>query len=453
MAAAARFWRLGIPAALVFDENTVFMQAGAYLRGWPYFLSLHPPLAKLLVALSVETFGNHAYARRIPSALIGTLLVPANYLLARRVFRSRLAALLAGALTFCEGFLLVNSRVAMVNIFADTFAAAAYLGLFRFRQISGINQRRITLLGIGVVLGCEIATKAGISAITAIIVAGFLLVTIWNQREPGEKGLLIFRAGGTIAMIGGLSIAIYVAAFAPYYHFGWWTGIGDLIHYQRWVIAGNLALPHDSAYSSPPWSWPLMLRAFPYYSGPGGDRDIISVWCGGNPAIWWEIPSALLVSSIRAFKERSLSWGFAPIAYCAYALMWIPIRRYLLIYDYMPMCEVGILAIAGVLTIGWTRKAETWEQIVILLPALPVLIFALHGLAIGAAAFVGIALIWGLAWRWNIAAASRFASASILVLVGVLFVYFYPLWTAMPLSHAAWSQRMWFRGPGLANWR
>jgi dolichyl-phosphate-mannose-protein mannosyltransferase len=87
------------------------MQAGAYLRGWPYFLSLHPPLAKLLVAYSVELFGDHSYARRIPSALIGTALVPVNYLVARRIFLSRLAAALAGALTLCEGMLLVAPPV------------------------------------------------------------------------------------------------------------------------------------------------------------------------------------------------------------------------------------------------------------------------------------------------------------------------------------------------------
>jgi dolichyl-phosphate-mannose-protein mannosyltransferase len=451
VAAVSRFWRLGHPQALVFDEITVFMQAGAYIRGQPFFLSLHPPLAKLLIALSINLFGDHAYARRIPSALIGTTLVPTNYLLARRLFLSRFAAILAGALTVCEGIFLVSSRLGMINIFYVTFAAFAYLALFRFRQLANGAKRRRLILVIGIVLGCEFAAKAGISVVPAFLVFGVLLITIWKERVTGRKCEVAYKTVGTFAMVGGSCVAVYVAAFLPYYYYGWWTGIGDLIHYQRWVIAGNLALAPTGSYSSPVWSWPFMLRAFPYWSGSIHSGRAVTVWCGGNLMIWWTIPPALIIGSARAIKERNIVWAFAPLAYCLYMIVLLPVRRFLLIYDYMPMCEIGIVAIAGVLAVAWHGETRSWEQILLLAPAVAILICAMRP-ATGGAAAGGVMATWFVLARQKNQYAGRFVCIPVMVLTVALFLYFYPLWSAMALSHTGYLERMWFKGPGLANW-
>ena len=452
LAAATRFVRLGHPAALVYDERIVFMQAGAYLRGWPFFLSLHPPLAKLLIAYSVDLFGDHSYARRIPSALIGTALVPVNYFLVRRMFLSRLAAALAGVLTLCEGMFLVASRMGMINIFYVTFTAIAYLALFSFRQTTDRLARRRLILVIGIALGCGFATKAGISAVAAALIVGCLLVTIWNERISGDNWEFACTAGGLLAMIGGISIGIYVIVFLPYYHYGWWTSISDLVRYHRWVIENNRALPATAIDSSPIWSWPLMLRAFPYWqSGWDPNGRAVTVWCGGNPMIWWTLPPALVVSVARAMRERSMSWTFAPLAYGSYLIMWLPVRRFLMIYDYMPMCEIGIVAVAGVLTESWKGEAQAWEQSLFLAPASAVLIYALHRGA-GVAAAGGTIAVWFILIGLKNNSAGRFVCVVVILLMVVTFAYFYPLWSAMPLSHNEYLERMWFRGPGLPNW-
>ena len=452
LAAATRFVRLGHPAALIYDERTVLMQASSYLRGQPFFLSLHPPLAKLLVACGVELFGDHSYARRIPSALIGTLLVPTNYLLARRMFLSRLAASLAGVLTLCEGMLLVASRVGMINIFYVTFAALAYLGLFRFRQIATHARRRSLILFIGIMLGCGFASKAGISVIAAAVVVGCLIVTMWNERTRRDRRELIHKTVGLLAMIGGMSLGIYVMAFLPYYHYGWWTGIGDLVRYQRWVIVNNQKLPTMGPNSSPVWSWPLMLRAFPYWSS---DWDLsgraVNVWCGGNPMIWWTVPPALVVAVVRAIRERSLSWTFAPLAYGAYMLMWLPVRRFVMIYDYLPMYEVGLMATAGALAVNWRGEGKTWEQGLLLIPTSLVLLCALHRY-VGVAAASGIVAVWCILVWLNKGHAGRFVGIVTMVMIVIVFVYFYPLWSGIPLTHSEYFGRMWFQGPGLPNW-
>jgi hypothetical protein len=340
----------------------------------------------------------------------------------------------------------------MINIFYVTFAAVGYLALFCFKQIADGFVRRRLILVIAIVLGCGFATKAASSAVAAALIVGCLLVIIWKERVPGDNWEFACRAVGLLAMIGGIIIGIYVMAFLPYYYYGWWTGISDLVRCQRWVIEGNLALPATGTGASPVWSWPLMLRAFPFWwSGWDPDGRAAIVWCGGNPMIWWTLPPALLVSVVRAIRERSMSWAFAPLAYGSYLIMWVPVRRFLMIYDYMPMCEIGIVAVARVLTANWQREAQTWEQSLLLVPASAVRICALHGGA-GIAAAGGTVAVWSILIGLRNNNAGRFVCIVVMLLTVVTFAYFYPLWSGMALSHTEHLGRMWFRGPGLPNW-
>ena len=98
VATAMRFWHLGRPAEPVYDETKVLTQAQAFLHGWRPPYSSHPPLGKLIVALSVTLFGNDPWGWRAANAILGSALVPITYLLARRLFRSRLAASIAAVL-------------------------------------------------------------------------------------------------------------------------------------------------------------------------------------------------------------------------------------------------------------------------------------------------------------------------------------------------------------------
>jgi dolichyl-phosphate-mannose--protein O-mannosyl transferase len=146
-----------------------------------------------------------------------------------------------------------------------------------------------------------------------------------------------------------------------------------------------------------------------------------------------------------------MSWAFAPLAYGSYLIMWVPVRRFLMIYDYMPMCEIGIVAVARVLTANWQREAQTWEQSLLLVPASAVRICALHGGA-GIAAAGGTVAVWSILIGLRNNNAGRFVCIVVMLLTVVTFAYFYPLWSGMALSHTEHLGRMWFRGPGLPNW-
>ena len=135
-AIATRFWHIGNPPEIVFDEVHFVGQARKYLHS-ETFLDPHPPVAKLVIALGIWLFGDHSWSWRVGNATLGTILVGVTYLLGRRMFKDRLAATLAAGFVLLDGFFLVDSRIACIDIVYLTFAAISYLLLFRFMQTDG----------------------------------------------------------------------------------------------------------------------------------------------------------------------------------------------------------------------------------------------------------------------------------------------------------------------------
>ena len=125
LAAVFRLPGLSYPTEEYFDEVYHAKTARQYLEGESPTEWVHPPTAKLLIAVGVWLFGYKPSAWRIVPAIAGSLLAPVFYLFARRVLQTERAALLASVLLLADGVYLVQSRIAMTNIFAVLFQVAA----------------------------------------------------------------------------------------------------------------------------------------------------------------------------------------------------------------------------------------------------------------------------------------------------------------------------------------
>ncbi|MFR0355312.1 dolichyl-phosphate-mannose--protein mannosyltransferase [Streptomyces sediminimaris] len=151
-AGALRFWRLGSPRALVFDETFYAKDAWSILRlgyegTWPdrkiadpqilahpqviplsdtgSFVA-HPPMGKWVIAAGEWLFGLDPFGWRVMTALLGTLSVLLLCRIGRRLFRSTLLGCLAGALLAVDGLHFVMSRTALLDIVVMFFALAAF---------------------------------------------------------------------------------------------------------------------------------------------------------------------------------------------------------------------------------------------------------------------------------------------------------------------------------------
>src|SRR3977135_3644566 len=100
----------------------------------PILNPMHPPLAKQLIALSIRTFGDAPLGWRYPGALFGALAIVAMYFCGLALFAAQGPAIASALLAFFNQMLFVQSRIAMLDIFAlafGLFAAAAFLHGYR----------------------------------------------------------------------------------------------------------------------------------------------------------------------------------------------------------------------------------------------------------------------------------------------------------------------------------
>lgn len=152
LAGAIRFWHLGRPRAVVFDETYYAKDAWSLLRlgyegNWPdrkiadpqildhpQVVSLsdtgafvaHPPTGKWVIALGEWMFGLTPFGWRFMTAALGTLSVLMLCRIGRRLFRSTPLGCLAGALLAVDGLHVVMSRTALLDLVVMFFVLAAF---------------------------------------------------------------------------------------------------------------------------------------------------------------------------------------------------------------------------------------------------------------------------------------------------------------------------------------
>ena len=141
VAAALRLWDLGQPAALVFDEifyaqNACLLVASPDICGITEPVSnAHPPLGQWLIAAGIAIVGYDPFGWRLAAAVVGSLTVALTFVLARLVIQtdsSRAAAIgaaVAAGLLAVDVLHLVQSRVAMLDVFLALFVVAAFVAV------------------------------------------------------------------------------------------------------------------------------------------------------------------------------------------------------------------------------------------------------------------------------------------------------------------------------------
>ncbi|MFF7313049.1 phospholipid carrier-dependent glycosyltransferase [Streptomyces sp. NPDC008137] len=149
LAGVLRFWNLGHPKAVIFDETYYAKDAwGLVHRGFEVnwdknandlILSgghvtipgdaayvVHPPVGKYVIGIGELLFGFDPFGWRFMTALLGTLSVLMLCRIGRRLFRSTFLGCLAGALMAVDGLHFVMSRTALLDGVLMFFVLAAF---------------------------------------------------------------------------------------------------------------------------------------------------------------------------------------------------------------------------------------------------------------------------------------------------------------------------------------
>ncbi|MFJ6833240.1 dolichyl-phosphate-mannose--protein mannosyltransferase [Streptomyces sp. NPDC091209] len=150
LAGLLRFWNLGSPKAVIFDETYYAKDAWAlFHRGYEVNWSkdandlilssnghvrvpsdaayvVHPPIGKYVIGLGEWMFGFNPFGWRFMTALLGTLSVLLLCRIGRRLFRSTFLGCLAGTLMAVDGLHFVMSRTSLLDGVLMFFVLAAF---------------------------------------------------------------------------------------------------------------------------------------------------------------------------------------------------------------------------------------------------------------------------------------------------------------------------------------
>jgi dolichyl-phosphate-mannose-protein mannosyltransferase len=437
----------------VFDELYFANDAHKDLLGQDYF-DPEPPLAKLIIAIGIKLFGFNSFGWRFMPALFGTALIPLMYLLARQLLAVRFFAIAAGVLTAFDGMTFVESRTAVIDIIPITLVVLTYLLFHLHLNGDTVRRRRWLVVATGVVLGLAIGAKWTTLAAygTIVVILLFRLIARWTRydRSTGAIALLSLALLPAIfyllTFIPYLTITHYIThlaqpalSFSPF-HFNLasaWTELREW-HWQTWHYHTTLTAPH--IFYSPWWSWPLDFRPVVYYytnQGLGIDQStgsalVAEIFNLGNPLTWWAATAALIglavgvPALIRDYRtrhrldpadaaRRDLAGPLDQRLYTtifvllAFVAAWLPLARVtrgLFLYHMLGGLPAMFLTLALALTYLRSMRGT--------LPALAVRVSG----AVPAYAY--------------------------LLMVVSFFIYFYPLWTGLPLTSDALNSHVWF---------
>jgi dolichyl-phosphate-mannose-protein mannosyltransferase len=216
----------------------------------------HPIAGKLLIALSIRVLGDTPYAWRLPSAIAGTAAILLVYLLAHRLTRRRSVSLAAATLTALDPMMLVNSRIAVLEIFVTVLILATlYFYVRRLPVLAGVAGALavcVKLTGVSAIL-CVVAFE------TMRTLRQRVLTRRWNTTRLRSLAV----ATGVCAVSVPLLLWLFNSRASLF------PNPFDNLRYMYTHLAATFGFrPPDAVVvpQSRPWEWLLNVREIAYLS-------------------------------------------------------------------------------------------------------------------------------------------------------------------------------------------
>jgi dolichyl-phosphate-mannose-protein mannosyltransferase len=415
-----RFWRLGTPDDIYFDElHFVTNSSQEIVRGdpaaWEWFEheNTHPPLSKLFMAGGMAIFGvvssgsitgevDNPFAWRFFGALASVGSVVFIYLLGKRLFKSEVAGMAAAFLMVFDGLFFVQSRMATPDTYLVFFILGSIYFLLRDR-----------LLFSGIFLGAALATKW--TAILTLFPVGLYLIYRFLRTDRSQWRQFLTEVSIAVPLFFlVVPLSIYLLTYVPMLFSGRTLADAWELNHLAFDFHRDRELTHP--YSSPWNTWPIMMRPVFLYLSDSGAK----IYSLGNPVIFWLGLPALayaLWQGLRGVRARldetagrfSVSGSVGPeqaallfvvLTYLGFFLPWAIQPRIMFIYHYLPSLPFLLLALAYVIHRLWQRSWGRGGAVLFLVgAALTFIYFYPHLAAVEVSDSLAESYFWFSSWR------------------------------------------------------
>lgn len=338
---------------MIFDEVYHARTAYEHLHGMSPYENSHPPLGKLITALGIALLGMNPFGWRIMGCLIGIAMLPVLYVLAKRLFGSENKALAASAFLALDFMHFTQTRTALIDAPAVMLILIMYSIMGRYYMDSPEDlpyPKVLRLLAVcGFVLGLGIAVK-WTAAYAALGLAVLFVLALIRRHRMGDQKHTIPTCLWCILFFGLVPLTVYVLSYIPYFLADpakpAWKIFWDS---QIYMLTYHSGLDSVHAFSSPWYSWPLMLRPMWYYGSKALAYDGLcsSIVAFGNPVVWWCGTACAILLLFKRKKTRADV--FVLIGLGSQYLPWALIPRATFIYHFFASVPFVILAMIEVL--------------------------------------------------------------------------------------------------------
>nr|KAJ3422002.1 hypothetical protein HK105_001564 [Polyrhizophydium stewartii] len=238
VAAAVRLYNLAQPPEVVFDEVHFGGFGSKYINS-QFFMDVHPPLGKLIIAgsgvllgyngsFSFKSIGLNYVENNVPyvamrsvPAMFGVMLSPIAYTTMRNFGFSSATAVLTGVLVMIENSFVCQFRLIMLDAFLVFFTALTAMLWTEFRRaydrpFSPLWWRTLAFTGIS--LGLTLSVKwVGLFTIALIGVA--TLQDLWSLLTDGSVPMPVFTRHFLARALCLIVLPLSVYAFFFRIHF------------------------------------------------------------------------------------------------------------------------------------------------------------------------------------------------------------------------------------------
>ncbi|HET8600423.1 MAG TPA: phospholipid carrier-dependent glycosyltransferase [Segeticoccus sp.] len=490
-----RFWHLGRPHQLVFDETYYVKQAYSFIRygdaratlsnlktpdalfthgdvnvyGNQPEMLINPPVGRWVVASGEKLFGiDSSFGWRFGVCVLGTLAILLVGRAAWRLFGSATLATVASVLLALEGNEFVHSRTSLLDTPVMFFALAGFCSLLvdrhRSRELlaqkvgaiwesggsppTGSGRRAYGDLQHGPWLGWRpwtwvagvclgLSTGSKWSGVFFLAAFGLMRV-LWDMGARRTVGIRHWWRGGLVKDGLFAFVALVPVALATYLasYTGWFLSSGG--YDRQWAQqhpSAHVAWVPDALRSL----WQYHVEVYRFNVGLTTPHTYQS-----NPWSWMiqGRPTSFFYEGpklghdgcmVQQCSKAITNLGTPSIWWGATAGLAVLLFMWALRRDWRAGAILAGVAAGWLPWFHWQQRTIFTFYVVAFVPYVVLVCTYCLGLVIGPTDATPERRRWGM-----------LAAGSFLVLTAAMFVFFYPIWTAQVIPFSHWQWRMWF---------